>query len=304
MDFTVNADGIATSVDFTTSLKSKTSSDIRVTSLYIQDQIDLTDNIKLMIGGRHDSFDITVADIKNMTSESRKDTEFSPRAGLVFKPSEEMSLYWSFSQSFLPRSGEQFKSLSASNAALDPDVYESSEVGVKVALTDDLSFTAAYFDSEQTVATRDSVTGETNEIVGLQVDGLELEVKGKITDKMNVVFGYTSMDGKTSSGGEPREIPDNMLSLFATYEVSDKFGWALGMTKQGESNIGNNKPGLVLPEYTRVDLAAYYQIADDLSVQMNVENLTDELYFPHSHSTHQASVGEPFNMRISIRKTF
>ena len=44
-----------------------------------------------MIGGRHDSFDITVADIKNMTSESRKDTEFSPRAGLVFKPSEEMS---------------------------------------------------------------------------------------------------------------------------------------------------------------------------------------------------------------------
>ena len=34
-----------------------------------------------MIGGRHDSFDITVADIKNMTSESRKDTEFS-RAGL------------------------------------------------------------------------------------------------------------------------------------------------------------------------------------------------------------------------------
>ena len=92
----------------------------------------------------------------------------------------------------------------------------------------------------------------------------------KVTDKMSVVFGYTSMDGKTSSGGEPREIPDNMLSLFATDEVSDKFGWALGMTKQGESNIGNNKPGLVLPEYIRLDLAAYYQIADDLSVQMNV----------------------------------
>ena len=138
---------------------------------------------------------------------------------------------------FLPRSGEQFKSLSASSAALDPDVYESTEVGVKVTLNDGLSLTAAYFDSEQTVATRDSVTGETNEIVGLQVDGLELEVKGKVTDKMNVVFGYTTMDGKTSSGGEPREIPDTMLSFFATYKVSDKFGWALGMTKQGESNM-------------------------------------------------------------------
>ena len=304
MDFTVNSAGVPTRNDFTADLKSKTKSDIEVTSVYFQDQIDVSDNLKVMIGGRHDTFDITVTDIKNRSAQSREDKEFSPRAGIIYKPKQHVSWYYSYSESFLPRSGEQFKSLSASNAALDPDVYESSEVGVKVALTDDLRFTAAYFDSEQTLATRDSVTGETNEIVGLQVDGLELEVKGKVTDKMSVVFGYTSMDGKTSSGGEPREIPDNMLSLFATYEVSDKFGWSLGMTKQGESNIGNNKPGLVLPNYTRVDLAAYYQIADDLSVQMNIENLTDELYFPHSHSTHQASVGEPFNMRISIRKTF
>ena len=57
-------------------------------------------------------------------------------------------------------------------------------------------------------------------------------------------------------------------------------------------------------EYTRVDLGAYYQLSDDLSVQMNLENLTDELYFPHSHSTHQASVGEPLNVRFFIRKTF
>ena len=199
MDFTVNSAGVPTSNDFTADLKSKTKSDIEVTSVYFQDQIDVSDNLKVMIGGRHDTFDITVTDIKNGSAQSREDKEFSPRAGIIYKPKQNVSWYYSYSESFLPRSGEQFKSLSASNAALDPDVYESSEVGVKVALTDDLSFTAAYFDSEQTVATRDSVTGETNEIVGLQVDGLELEVKGKITDKMNVVFGYTSMDGKTSS---------------------------------------------------------------------------------------------------------
>ena len=53
-----------------------------------------------------------------------------------------------------------------------------------------------------------------------------------------------------------------------------------------------------------MDFAAYYDLADDLSVQLNVENLTDELYFPHSHSTHQASVGEPLNARVSLRKRF
>jgi len=304
MDFTVNADGIATSVDFTTSLKSKTSSDIKVTSLYIQDQIDLTDNIKLMIGGRHDSFDITVADIKNMSSESRKDTEFSPRAGLVFKPSEEMSLYWSFSQSFLPRSGEQYKALSATSARLDPDVFESNEIGLKYDISPRLNLTLSYFNSEQTRAERDNDTGENSEVRGLTVDGLEVQLKGQLIDRLDVMVGYSSLDGETSSGGEPREIPDHTFSLYAKYQVNDKYGWALGMTRQGESKIKDNNPGLVLPEYTRLDLGAYYKLSNGLELQVNIENLNDELYFPHSHSTHQASVGEPFNARISIRKDF
>ena len=304
MNFLVNSVGVATNNDFSEDLNRHTQSDIEVTSIFFQDQIDVSDKLKLLIGGRHDSFDITVKDIKNGSAQSREDKEFSPRAGIIFKPRENFSFYYSYSESFLPRSGEQFKSLSASSAALDPDVFESSEIGAKVEITDDLGFTIAYFDSEQVRAVRDSVSGETSEIVGLQVDGLELEVKGNINDKMSLIFGYSSLDGKTSKGGEPREIPDHTLSLFATYEVSDKFGWAVGITQQGESNIGNDKPGLFLPEYTRVDLGAYYQIADDLSVQMNLENLTDELYFPHSHSTHQASVGEPLNVRLSIRMTF
>jgi len=304
MNFLVNSVGVATNNDFSEDLNRQTQSDIKVTSIFFQDQIDVSDNLKLLIGGRHDSFDITVKDIKNGSAQSREDKEFSPRAGIIFKPRENVSLYYSYSESFLPRSGEQFKSLSASSAALDPDVFESSEIGAKVEITDDLGFTIAYFDSEQIRAVKDSVSGETSEIVGLQVDGFELEVKGDINDKMSLVFGYSALDGKTSKGGEPREIPDHTLSLFATYEVSDKFGWAVGITQQGESNIGNDKPGLVLPVYTRVDLGAYYQIADDLSVQMNLENLTDELYFPHSHSTHQASVGEPLNVRLSIRMTF
>ena len=304
MDFSVNSAGVLTSNDFTADLKSKTHSDIEVTSFYFQDQIDLSDNLKLMLGGRYDTFDITVTDIKNSSEQSRKDKEFSPRAGIVYKPNPNTSWYYSYSESFLPRSGEQFKALSASNATLDPDVYESSEFGVKVAISDALSFTAAYFDSKQTIATRDSISGETNEIIGLKVDGMELEIKGKLNEKMNVVFGYTSMDGKTSSGGEPREIPDHMLSLFTTYEAADKFGWAFGLTRQGDSNIGNNNPDRILPEYTRIDAGAYYQINDDLSIQMNLENLTDKLYFPHAHSSHQASVGEPRNLRLSIRKTF
>ena len=100
MDFTVNSAGVATSNDFTADLKSKTKSDIEVISVYIQDQIDVSDNLKLMIGGRHDTFDITVTDIKNGTAQSREDKEFSPRAGIIYKPKENVSWYYSYSESF------------------------------------------------------------------------------------------------------------------------------------------------------------------------------------------------------------
>ena len=304
INFGVNAAGVRTYNDFTADLKSSTQSDIEVTSIYIQDQIDVTDKFKILLGGRFDNFDITLRDVKKGTSETREDEEFSPRAGLIFKPQENVSLYVSYAESFLPRSGEQFKKLDANAARLDPDVYESTEIGVKWDIRPGLSFTASYFDSEQTVATRDSDTGENSEIVGLQVDGIELELKGQVTEKLSLAIGYSDLDGETAKGGEPREIPEYTASLWATYEVNDRFGIGFGVTAQGESNIKNDKPGLILPDYTRVDFAAYYDLADDLSIQLNVENVTDELYFPHSHSTHQASVGEPLNARISLRKTF
>jgi catecholate siderophore receptor len=304
MDFSVNSAGLGTGVDFATALNSQTESDITVSSFYIQDQIDVSDNLKVLLGGRIDDFGITVRDIKNGSSESRNDNTFSPRAGVVYKPQENVSYYVSYSESFLPRSGEQFKSLSASSARLDPDVFESIEFGVKLALANNMSFTAAYFDSEQVRAERDNDTGETSEVRGLTVSGIELELKGRVNDSLNLAIGYSDLSGETSSGGIPREIPEHTLSAYVSYQMNDQLSWALGLTQQGESKIKDNTPGLVLPEYTRIDLAAYYVVAKNLTVQMNVENLMDELYFPHSHSTHQATVGESVNTRVSMRWTY
>ena len=304
MNFAVNAAGTPTSVDFTTDLSNQTKSDITVTSVLLQDQIDLSETFKIMLGARLDNFDITVDDIDDATSATREDEEISPRAGLIYKPQENISLYASYSESFLPRSGEQFKSLSANDSRLDPDIFENVEFGVKWDIKPDLSFTMSYFDSEQTQAVRDSVTGETSEVVGLAVDGFELELKGKLTNQLTLALGYSNFDGETSSGGEPREIPEYNFSLWSTYQVNEKLGVGLGVTHQGESKINNNSPTPILPDYTRVDLAAYYNIDEDMTLQLNIENLTDELYFPHAHSTHQASVGEPLNARIAIRRDF
>ena len=164
----------------------------------------------------------------------------------------------------------------------------------------ELSFTASYF-GEQILAAPDD-TGEGAEIIGLQVDGFELQ-QGQVNEKL-MALGYSNMDGQTKSGGEPREIPNSTFSLWAMYQVNDRFSWGLGMTRQGESNISNDKPGLILPDYSRSDFAVNYDVSEDLQVSLNVENLGDDLYFPHSHSTHQASVGEGINARLSARRRF
>ncbi len=308
MDFTVTAGGLPTAVEYTNpcSLKTDTETDISVTSFYIQDQVDLTDKIVLVLGGRHDTFDVTVDDIKNGTSASREDSEFSPRMGVIFKPRDAVSIYYSYSESFAPRSGEQYKKLTGgapgSGETLRPDYFENTELGVKVDLSSDLSLTAAYFDSEADKAGYDGSSAEYIVERGLVVDGIELELKGRVNDNLDVTFGYTSMEGKNGTK-DAREIPETMYSMWANYEVNPKLGWAVGIMHQGESLIKDGG-SQILPEYTRFDAAVYYMISDDLSLRLHMENLTDELYFPHSHSTHQASVGRERNFRLSLQRNF
>ena len=308
MDFSVTSGGVPTAVEYMNpcSLKTDTETDLTVTSFYIQDQVDLTDNLILVLGGRHDTFDVTVDDIKNGTSAAREDSEFSPRMGLIFKPRDAVSVYYSYSESFAPRSGEQYKKLTGgspgSGETLRPDYFENTELGVKVDLNSDLSLTAAYFDSEADKAGYDGSSAEYIVQRGLVVDGIELELKGKVNDNLDVTFGYTSMDGKNGTK-DAREIPETMYSMWANYEVNPKLGWAVGVMHQGESLIKDGGTQM-LPDYTRVDAAVYLMLSDDFRLQVNMENLTDELYFPHSHSTHQVSVGRERNIRLSLTRTF
>ena len=91
--------------------------------------------------------------------------------------------------------------------------------------------------------------------------------------------------------------------LWNNYLVTDSLAVNLGIIHQGESVIKTGSSA-VLPAYTRVDAGASYGLTENTRVQVNVENLTDELYFPHSHSTHQASVGAPINATFSITSKF
>jgi catecholate siderophore receptor len=307
LDLSSSADNGATQVNFSEDLSSRSETEITVTSLIIQDQIAVTDNLQVLLGARMDNFDITVKNTKNpssVTSETREDDEISPRFGLIYKPEASISLYASMSESFLPRSGEQYKKLDASKAKLDPDVFENTEFGIKWDVSNRLNITASIFDNEQTVAVRDDVTGETSEVQGLQVDGYELEIKGELNDKTSIAIGYSSLDGETEAGGgTPRELPETMYSVFVQHQANERLNYGIGLTYQDESLISNGKKSY-LPDYTRIDASLSYLMANDMTLRVIVENLADEEYYPHAHSTHQVSVGDPMNAKLSLTRKF
>ena len=56
--------------------------------------------------------------------------------------------------------------------------------------------------------------------------------------------------------------------------------------------------------FVRVDAAAYYQLSENLRLQVNIENLLDEEYYPHAYDDHQFTVGAPINATVSIKGTF
>ena len=300
----VLADGRITTNSFSTDLNDDTRVGVEVFSLYIQDEIELSDKVDVTLGARFDSFDIEVFNVPANETRTRKDEEISPRLGLVFKPKENVSLYGSYSESFLPRSGEQFANINGDNNRLDPNTFVNLEAGLKWDFSRRLSLTAAVFEIEQESPVVSDTDAGTFDVIETTVDGFEVQLQGQVADRWFISAGYSYLDGEQADGiRRPRELPENMFSIWNSFQVSDLFTLGLGLTYQDESFI-NNSNSAVLPSYTRVDAAAYYDVSDTLRVQLNIENLTDELYFPNSHSTHQATVGAPLNARLSIRGRF
>ena len=302
-----NASGEPTRAAFS-DLNDFTQSEIDVLSLYIQDEIELTEWLHVVLGGRFDSFDIAVLDVPANVTLSRRDEEFSPRGGIILKPQENISIYASYSESFLPRSGEQFASLGGGADALAPDTFTNLEAGLKWDFERGLSLTGAIFEIEQSSPQPNDNDPSTLDVIDSRIQGFELQLAGEVTQGWSITAGYSFLDGEQvnrlgPTGLRPRELPENKFSIWNNVEVSERIGFGLGLTHQDESFIDNGNTA-VLPAFTRVDVAAWFDVTDNFRLQVNVENLTDTLYFPNAHANNQASVGAPLNARFAVTGRF
>ena len=287
-----------------------TRSDLKFLSLYVQDQISIGDHFEIIGGVRFDRFDLDVNDVQNSLLLKRADEKFSPRFGAIYKPQENISIYASYAKSFLPRSGDQFLTLSPATASLAPETFENIEFGVKWDLAPALSLTAALFrlDRDDQAILLDN-QGNTA-LSGSRTEGLELQLVGKLTEQWQINAGYSYLDGQqrnaTTLGGQDLrlfQVPEHMISLWTKYDFTEQFAGGIGVTHQS-SQFATNDNSVRIPAFTRVDAALYYDLSEAVQVQLNVENLFDETYYPSVHNNDNISTGEPLNARLTVKFGF
>ncbi len=294
-------------------------SDVTFSSFYMQDQIDLSDQFKVVLGLRIDQFDIEVFDTIEANDGdgvdgnfTRDDSEVTPRLGFIYKPQENISVYASYSETFLPRSGDQFLTLNLDSEGTRPQFFENKEIGLKWDLRPDLSLTTSLFILERESYTSIDPEDQTQIIVieGSETSGFEIQLAGNITDRFSLTAGYASLDGEVeladgsgNDGNATRQTPDNMLSFWGNYAVTDRLALALGATYQ-DSFFVREDNSVEVPDFTRVDAGVYYTVSESMSIQLNIENLLDEDYYPDAHSNDNISTGEPINARLSLRIDF
>ena len=281
-----------------------------VAAIYLQDQVEIAPWIELVAGLRFDRFKLDVRDFTSHGGDfARTDNLWSPRLGLVLKPTDRLSLYASYSRSYLPQSGDQFGGLTVTTEALKPERFDNIELGAKWEPIDGLLATAAIYqlDRSNTRAT-DPANPQLTVLTGEQRSrGLELGVERSITDRWQISAGYAWQEAEiretttaAPAGRKVALVPKHSFALWTRYDVTRSLGLGAGVTARSKSfaSISNQ---VVLPGYARVDAAAFFKVTRGVEAQLNVENLFGADYFPAAHNDNNIAPGAPRNAKLTLR---
>jgi iron complex outermembrane recepter protein len=276
--------------------------------LYLQDQIKVLDNLKLLVGGRFDLYDRTSIDLRSETTSKDSVQRFSPRVGVVYQPIEPISLYASFSQSFNP----DFFSVLADGSPVEPSIATQYEVGIKGEfLNKRLSTTlSAYRINKTNIATTDPANPDFSIAVGeVRSQGIELDIVGEPIKGWNLIASYAYTDAEVtqdnffSVGNRVANVPLHSASLWSTYEIQKGdlkgFGFGLGLFFVGDRQ-GDFDNTFTLPGYFRTDVTLFYR-RDKFRIGLSFQNLFNVNYIKSSAQFRESIYpGEPFTVIGSV----
>ncbi|MGE8683522.1 MAG: TonB-dependent receptor [Acinetobacter sp.] len=303
---------------------------VESTSVYLLDSIEFTPKWLLDLGVRWDKFEAeqnfrATSSAAAFTANNDSDF-FTYQAGVTFKPVENGSIYASYATSASPVGlnagwGDNSETINANNQMIDPEEAQTFELGTKWDVLDDrLNLTAAIFRTEKQ-NTRVQLDPTTYANVGeSKVDGVELSMNGKITDKWDISAGYTYLDSELTkngkscrgsgasatctdnsiyNGNQMPNVPKQAATLWTTYKVLPQLTLGGGAVYSDKvyGDVANIKWA---PSYVRYDAMARYDVNKQVNVQLNVNNLSDKRYFTKAYASHYATEAEGRSAVLSL----
>jgi catecholate siderophore receptor len=339
-------------------LTSKVEGDLDNTALYVFDNAKFSEHWSLNFGTRWERNDAssttsivkqftapTVAnpnpdntDIGRITGANAPakvvDNLFSYRAGLVYKPVDNASLYVAYSNSKTPSAASVNGSCTASsttgtaNCNVDPETAVNYELGAKWDLYDGrLSLTGSVFRNDRKnyrvadPGNPDNPTGQQTLDGRARVDGFLLGVSGNLTEHWAVYANYSHLDSKVVRGasdyiaaqgqdytqGDPLlSTPENSLSLWTTYDLTNAWQFGYGTTYVGSYNVSQHSatnpdgPLNSVSGYWMHRAMVAYKVNRNLRVQLNVTNLFDEEYLTRVRTSGDIAWGTPGDARSAV----
>lgn len=306
-------------------------------ALYAFDTIEFSEHWQANLGVRFDDYDASFTTALPVVATTglpaaggvrstfkRRDDLFNYQAALVYKPVKDAAIYISYATAATPAGnglaqGVDGSALStAINAALKPQKDKTLEAGAKWDMLDGkLSLTGAVFEINTDNARITNFDASVSQAGKKRVRGFELGLSGSITEAWDIFAGYTYLDAilvKNGGSGAAAGLldgapfpntPKNSASLWTTYKLTPRLTIGGGATYM-DKVYGNANPLAPkwVPSYTKFDAMASYIINDHLTAQLNVQNLTDEVYFSQAYTNHYATIAPGRSVVLTLNARF
>jgi catecholate siderophore receptor len=294
--------------------------------LYIADQTKITKYFEVLGSVRYDQYwfgqDAPVAD-PLVRRVALLDTMTSWRYGAVFHPTEKTSLYVMRGTSFNPSADNLTISVTTVAGALSllhtpPEQTTTTEYGAKAQLLNDrLLLQTAWFDTiKQNLRVTDPSTMLTRSVGSVTARGWEGSATGNLTKEWAIITSYTYVRARITNpdvpiqmNAEPMNTPAYAFSVWTTYDVTPKLQVGAGAFYQSSvwGDLQSAAPYTVantalVPAWWRLDAMAAYKLSPKVTLQFNVYNLADNIYYDSAY-TNWAVPAQRRTFAVTMRGT-
>lgn len=283
---------------------------------YLQDLMTLTDDLRVLIGARFDQYWQSLHEKVYGAPQSDSGNVTSPRVGVTYDLTDELTTYASHSRGFLPLTGSD-----ADGNGFDPERSRASEVGVRYSDAGWYASLAYFQATKSNVLTADPVNaGFSTQLGEAKSDGVEVEASDQLSAQTSLRVSYTWLDSRTSkdavnpdwgveipAGSALVNIPEHSANLMLQHHLMIRnipSHAALTVNYVGERLGDTVDPDYILPEHWLVDVSAGVEVLPDLTVEAAVTNLTDTFWVDNSYSALWTRPGAPRTYKASLTYEF